>query len=86
MSVRIRMARFGTKKKPFYRIVVADQEAKRDGRFIEVVGTYLPKGPFKKCEFKKERVEYWVSKGAQPSETVSQLLKKSKKIGMEKQA
>ncbi len=76
--VRIRMARFGAKKKPFYRIVVADQESKRDGRFIEIVGTYAPKDPTKKCELKRDRIAYWISKGAQTSDTVGQLLKKNK--------
>ncbi|MFO1518446.1 MAG: 30S ribosomal protein S16 [bacterium] len=75
MSVRIRLARHGTKKKPFYRIVVADQESPRDGRFLEVVGTYSPRDQAQKCTLKRERIEYWISKGAQPSQTVGELLK-----------
>lgn len=77
MAVRIRMARHGTKKKPFYRIVVTDQENKRDGRFIEVVGTYDPRHKDNKCDLKTERIQYWISKGAQPSETVGILIKKA---------
>jgi small subunit ribosomal protein S16 len=75
MAVRIRLARYGTKKKPFYRIVVADQEAKRDGRYIEVVGTYSPRDKAKRCDLKQDRIQYWIAKGAQPSETVAGLLK-----------
>ncbi len=76
MAVRIRMARHGTKKKPFYRIVVTDQENKRDGRFIEVVGTYDPRDKDNKVSLKQDRIQYWISKGAQPSETVGILIKK----------
>lgn len=79
MAVRIRLARHGTKKKPFYRVVVTDQENKRDGRFIEVVGTYDPREKENKVSFKQDRIQYWISKGAQPSETVGILLKKSAK-------
>lgn len=77
MAVRIRMARHGTKKRPFYRIVVADQEAPRDGKFLEIVGTYNPIGKEKKYDFKKDRVEYWLQKGAQFTPTVKTLFKKS---------
>ncbi len=63
----------GAKKKPFYRIVVADQQSPRDGRFIEIVGTYDPKDS--KVEFKRERVEYWLGTGAQPSDSVMKLLR-----------
>ncbi len=77
MAVRIRLARHGTKKKPFYRLVVTDQENKRDGRFIEVVGTYDPRLKEKKVSLNQDRIQYWISKGAQPSETVGTLLKKN---------
>lgn len=71
--VRIRLRRVGAKKKPFYRIVVADQQSPRDGRFIEIVGTYDPKDS--KVEVKRERVEYWLGTGAQPSDSVMKLLR-----------
>lgn len=77
MAVRIRLARYGKKNTPFYRVVIQDREKPRDGRFLEIVGTYNPKESDhgKRCEMKKERVEYWLSKGATPSETVAQLIK-----------
>jgi small subunit ribosomal protein S16 len=77
MAVRIRMARHGTKKKPFYRIVVSDSESPRDGRFLEVVGTYSPRDKGKRCELKRDRIEYWMKKGALPSQTVGELLKRT---------
>jgi len=77
MAVRIRLARHGTKKKPFYRIVVADSEASRNGRFIEVVGTYSPRDKAKRVELKRERIEYWMKNGALPTETVGQLIKQT---------
>ncbi len=66
----------GTKKKPFYRIVVADSEAPRDGRFIEIVGNYDPLKDPAEINLKEERIEDWLSKGAKPTVTVSSLLKK----------
>ncbi|HKY63845.1 MAG TPA: 30S ribosomal protein S16 [bacterium] len=77
MAVRIRMARHGTKKKPFYRIVVADSEAPRNGAFIEVVGTYDPRAKSNAVVLKNDRIQHWIGKGAQPSETVGHLLKKN---------
>lgn len=76
MAVKIRLARFGTKKKPFYRIVVADSSFPRDGRFIERVGTYDPRKDPPEFKLKEDRILEWIKKGAQPSETVGQLLKK----------
>lgn len=76
MSVKIRLARRGAKKKPFYRIVVADVEARRDGRFLEVVGTYDPLKDPVVVTLKEERVKYWMGEGAQPTDTVRSLLKK----------
>lgn len=67
----------GTKKKPFYRIVVADSEARRDGRFIEIVGTYNPLRNPAEISVKDERVRYWLGEGAIPSDTVRSILKKS---------
>jgi small subunit ribosomal protein S16 len=76
MAVRIRLKRVGTKNAPYYRIVVADARSPRDGKFIEELGIYQPlkKGENYKLDY--ERAKYWVSKGAQPSETVASILKK----------
>jgi small subunit ribosomal protein S16 len=76
MSVKIRLARHGAKKKPFYRIVVADGESPRDGKFLENVGTYNPLQDPAEVFLKKDRVMYWIGKGAIPSDTVRSLLKK----------
>ncbi len=76
MAVKIRLARFGAKKKPFYRIVVADGRYPRDGRFLENVGTYDPMKEPTEVTLKKERIEYWLGQGATPSDTVGSLLKK----------
>ncbi len=73
--VRIRLRRMGAKKNAFYRIVVADQQSPRDGRFIEIVGTYDPHGT--KVETKRDRIAYWLGQGAQPSDSVARLLKTS---------
>ena len=77
MAVKIRLARNGAKKKPFYRIVVADNQSPRDGRFIEKVGTYNPLFDPAVITLKQDRVEYWMSQGAQPTDTVRSLLKKA---------
>lgn len=79
MAVKIRLTRQGAKKKPFYRIVVADSEAPRDGDFLEVVGTYDPMTEPARVALKGDRVTYWLSKGAVPTDTVRQLLKKAAK-------
>ncbi len=76
MAVRIRLARHGAKKKPFYRIVVADSESPRDGRFLENVGTYDPAYDPAKITIKTDRVRYWMDQGALPTDTVRSLLKK----------
>lgn len=76
MAVKIRLARHGATKRPYYRIVVADSESKRDGRFIENVGTYDPKADPARVTFKAERVRYWLERGATPTDTVRSLLKK----------
>ncbi|MBC7644954.1 MAG: 30S ribosomal protein S16 [Thermoleophilia bacterium] len=73
--VKIRLARFGSKKNPHYRIVVADSRAPRDGRSIETIGTYNPRTNPSTIELKNDRAEHWLSVGAQPSETVAKLLK-----------
>lgn len=74
--VRIRLRRMGAKKKPFYRIVVADKRSPRDGRFIETIGTYDPLTEPETVELKLDRAAHWLSVGAQPSEAVARLLKK----------
>lgn len=76
MGVRIRLARHGAKKKPFYRIVVADSENPRDGRFLEKVGTYDPLKDPVEVSLDQDRIKYWMEKGAIPSDTVKSLLKK----------
>ena len=79
MAVKMRLTRQGGKKKPFYRIVIADSEAPRDGSFIEVVGTYDPMINPAKVDLKGERVSFWLEKGVIPTETVRQILKKAQK-------
>ena len=73
--VRIRLARHGAKKHPFYRIVVADSESPRDGRYIDQIGTYDPTKP--EIKFETEKLAKWRAKGARPSETVSQLIRQA---------
>ena len=73
--VRIRLRRMGAKKKPFYRIVVADKRSPRDGRFIETIGTYNPLTHPETVEIKLDRAAHWLSKGAQPSDAVARLLR-----------
>ncbi|MDD5724348.1 MAG: 30S ribosomal protein S16 [Syntrophales bacterium] len=77
MAVKIRLTRMGAKKKPFYRIVVAESEAPRDGRFIEIVGNYDPLKDPVEINIKQDRVADWLSKGAKPTQTVLSLLKKT---------
>lgn len=76
MAVKIRLARHGAKKRPFYRIVVADSERPRDGRFLEIVGTYNPVADPAEVSLKNERVKYWMDQGAVPTHTVKNLIKK----------
>lgn len=76
MSVKIRLARHGAKKRPFYRIVVADSECRRDGRYLEKVGTYNPLPEQAEVNLKDERVKYWMDQGAIPTDTVKSILKK----------
>ena len=71
----IRLARFGARKKPFYRVVVIEKDRARNGRSIELVGTYNPRTSPATLDFKHERISYWTGKGAQLSERVSKLLK-----------
>lgn len=74
--VTIRLARHGAKKKPFYRIVVADSRSARDGRYIDQIGYYDPTKNPALVEIKKEKLDQWLQHGAQPSDTVAQLIKK----------
>ena len=77
MAVKIRLARGGTKKRPYYRVVVADERAPRDGRFIEKVGTYnplLPSDSAERVTLNLERIQHWLSKGAQPTDRVLRFL------------
>lgn len=74
--VRIRLMRLGAKKKPFYRVVVADARARRNGPFIEIVGTYNPKTDPAEIKLDMERVNYWLEKGAQPSDTVKKIIER----------
>ena len=76
MSVKIRLKRMGSKKRPFYRIVVADSRSPRDGRFIETVGTYNPVTDPEQVTLKEEAIMNWLSNGAQPSDTVRNILSK----------
>jgi small subunit ribosomal protein S16 len=74
LAVKIRLARHGAKKAPFYRVVVADGRARRDGRFIEIVGRYNPRTEPSTVEIDVEKIEAWIAKGAQPTEAVEKLL------------
>ena len=76
MSVKIRLNKMGAKKRPFYRLVVADSRAPRDGRFIEIIGHYNPIVDPVELVVDTEKAQNWLAKGAQPSETVKRLLKK----------
>lgn len=77
MAVKIRMKRVGTKNTPVFRIVVADGRSPRDGKFIEEIGNYTPLKKGDNFSIDLERVKYWVSKGAQPSDTVASFIKKA---------
>ena len=78
MAVKIRLARHGAKKRPYYRIVVADSRCRRDGRFIEEVGRYNPCAEPAFVKFDMEKVDQWIKNGAQPTDTVARLLKNAR--------
>lgn len=82
MAVKIRLARFGSKKKPIYRVVVSDVRSPRDGRFIERVGWYDPRQENDKDAVKMniERIQYWLSHGAKPTEKADRLIKRFQKL------
>ena len=75
MATKIRLARFGSKKNPIYRVVVAGERAPRDGRFIEIVGRYNPQIDPSTIDLDEEKIRDWISKGAQPTDSVRRLLK-----------
>ena len=76
MAVRIRLTRKGRKKEPFYRIVVADSEAPRDGKFLDILGTYDPMQNPAAVTIDNEKLDAWVKRGAKPTETVESLIRK----------
>ncbi len=77
MAIKMRLARAGAKKKPFYQIIIADVRSRRDGRFIENVGTYDPNQNPAAVKFEEGKALEWLGKGAQPTDTVKQMLKKA---------
>jgi small subunit ribosomal protein S16 len=79
MAVSIRLRREGALNRPYYKVVVADSRDPRDGKFIEIIGTYDPKKPGHNSTLKLDRVEHWLAHGAQPSDTVRSLIKKNRK-------
>jgi|ERR1700682_1443929 len=79
MAVSIRLRREGALNRPYYKVVVADSRSPRDGKFIEIIGTYDPKRTGHNSTLKMDRIEHWISKGAQPSDTVRSLIKKNRK-------
>ncbi|MEG1561047.1 MAG: 30S ribosomal protein S16 [Raoultibacter sp.] len=79
MAVKIRLARHGAKKAPFYRVVVADARCPRDGKFIEQVGRYNPCSAPKLIELDLEKIDTWIANGAQPTDTVARLMEKARK-------
>jgi small subunit ribosomal protein S16 len=79
MAVAIRLRRDGARNNPYYKIVVADQRSPRDGRFIEIIGTYDPKKKDENYTLQLDRAEYWVGVGARPSQTVGSIINKAKK-------
>ena len=81
MAVKIRLARHGAKKKPYYRVVVTDARARRDGRFIEQVGRYNPCVDPTYVQLNLEKIDSWIKNGAQPTERVSKLIENARKAG-----
>ena len=79
MAVSIRLRREGALNRPYYKVVVADSRSPRDGKFIEILGTYDPKKTGQNSVLKLDRIDHWISKGAQPSDTVRSLIKKNRK-------
>lgn len=82
MAVKIRLTRMGAKKNPFYRIVVAEVNARRDGKFLEVIGTYDPLQDPARVTIKDDRLKEWLQKGAQPTTTVASLLRRQGRLSV----
>lgn len=80
MAVSIRLRREGAKNSPYYKVVVADSRSPRDGKFIEIVGTYDPKKKDHNSALKLDRIDHWLSQGAQASDTVRSLVKKNRQV------
>jgi small subunit ribosomal protein S16 len=79
MAVRIRLARYGAKKKPFYRVVAADSRFKRDGRFLDILGTYDPRNKLSGLNVNVEKIRDWISRGAEFTDTVWKLIRQSER-------
>ena len=86
MAVSIRLRREGTTKRPYYKIVVADARSPRDGKFIEIIGNYDPKKETANTNLDLSRADYWIGKGAQPSDTVLSIIRKSRKAATQEAA
>ena len=84
MAVHLRLTRQGAKKAPFYRVVVADSRSPRDGRFLEHIGVYDPTREPVEVRFDEPRLQHWLSVGATPSQTVGELIKRSRKAAAQK--
>jgi small subunit ribosomal protein S16 len=82
MAVRIRLTRFGRKKKPFYRIIVADSENKRDGKFLDIIGTYDPLQDPAVININNDKLQEWMGRGALPTTTVKSLIKKTSSVAL----
>jgi small subunit ribosomal protein S16 len=80
MAVKLRLMRMGKKKQPFYRVVAADSRSPRDGRFIEILGTYEPLAEPSRFRVDRDKVARWISNGAQPTETVARLLAREEPV------
>jgi small subunit ribosomal protein S16 len=79
MALKIRLSRIGTKHKPIYRVVVAEERSRRDGDAVEILGTYTPEAKGNTLKIKLDRVDYWFSKGARPTDTMHALIKKERR-------
>ncbi len=86
MAVKLTLTRKGAKKKPFYRIVAADTESPRDGRYLEIVGTYDPNLDPAVVVLHDDKLNYWLGQGAVPTATVANLIKKARKVALEASA
>lgn len=86
MAVVIRLSRHGMKKKPIYRVVAADKRYPRDGRFLEILGTYDPKQPQSVGKLAFDKIDAWIAKGAKPSPTVAQMIKRSREAAQKANA